>query len=280
MWPFPSRPSPERRTESTFRLFENERGPLDSLVNVPDDIALRCNARELFGWGIFNPYGPTLSLLSLLEHSNSGLALVHHRQINPFAQSSGIIAVTERSPSAKSLTDLMKAAFYQNHFGMANLVTEVPSLLLIGGPSGLSELCLHCFDAHFEANGRTPEVLEQLDRFRRFPGRPWDRATEELNSAMKQLQQRASSRSAPQAPPPAYDQSLLFAWAECLFSDAHRFPELVAFLNAWTGSINAQKGNLLAREAFTVRQLLKSLATTTPFMAMQFHDAVHRLRDT
>ena len=74
MWPFRSKTTKSgAETLRTFRSLEGERGILEDPVDVGQDVHKSCDVTELFGGVIFNPRGPTLSLLSLPRVSSQCL---------------------------------------------------------------------------------------------------------------------------------------------------------------------------------------------------------------
>lgn len=276
MWPFKSKAKACPSALPIFQSLEKQRGLLDEPVEVGQMIHQSCNPTELFAWGIFNPYGPTLSVISLLNHDESEAALVHHRMLNPFSQRSEVVAVLDSGSDAEERDELLAEVSAQNEIGDSCLIGGLPSFLLFGETPDTIELCLSCFESHVAGNDRMREVIESLATFRKFPGNPWDRATGDQERAFSRiLAERTGS------PPPAdsnaaveFDAEQFGEWVECLVSDEHRLPEMQGFIQACEGSINVQKGNALAKSALNTRNLLTLLSEACPSMVLQLAEAI------
>jgi hypothetical protein len=275
MWPFKSK-AKAYPALPIFQSLENQRGLLDEPVEVGQMIHQSCNPTELFAWGIFNPYGPTLSVLSLLKHDGSEAVLVHHRMLNPFSQTSDVLAVVDRDLSPEDLREFLSDVFAQNEIGDSGLVGGLPSFLLFGQNEDTAELCLTCFQNHIEENDRMEEMLQDIESFRKFPGNPWDRATGAQEHALKQIlaEKTGSPLSADSSASVKFDLDEFLAWLDSIMSDGHRLPEMQGFIQAWEGSINFQKGNALAKSALNTRNLLTLLSDACPSMVLQLAEAI------
>jgi hypothetical protein len=276
MWPFKSKAKVDPSALTIFQSLENQRGLLNEPVEVGQKIHQSCNPTELFAWGIFNPYGPTLAVLSLLEHDESKAALVHHRMLNPFSQTSHVMAVVDRGVSPKDLREFLSVVFAQNEIGDSSLIVGLPSFMLFGKTKDTVETCLSCFESHVAENDRMKEVIESLDTFRKFPGNPWDRATGDIERARRGIldQRTGSHLPADSNASVEFDAKQFVAWVECLLSDEHRLPEMQGFFQAWDGSINFQKGNDLAKSAMNTREMITLLTQSCLHMALQLAVAI------
>ena len=274
MWPFKSKANPSAL--QIFQSLENQRGLLDEPVEIGQNIHQLCNSTELFAWGIFNPYGPTLSVISLLNHDESEAALVHHRMLNPFSQLSGVVAVLDSDSEAEERDELLTKVCAQNEIGDSCLIGGLPSFVLFGKTSGTVELCLSCFESHVAKNDRMRDVIEDLARFRKFPGNPWDRATGDQERVFSRILAERTESPLPDDSNAAveFDAEQFGEWAECLVSDEHRLPEMKGFILAWEGSINVQKGNALAKSALNTGNMLTLLSEACPAMVLQLAQAI------
>jgi hypothetical protein len=276
MWPFRSKAKAHPLALPIFRSLENQRGLLDEPVDVDQGIHQSCEPKELFAWGIFNPYGPTLSILSLLNHDDSDASLVHNRMLNPFSRTSEVVAVVEKGITQEALTEFLADAFAQNEIGESCLVGGLPSFLLFGKTQDTVELCLNCFQSHVAENDRMSEILDGLETYRKYPGNPWDRATGDQKHALRRFvaEKAGDSLPADSNASSEFDADLFVAWAEYILTDEHRLPEMQGFFQAWEGSIGFQKGNALAQSALNTRDLLTLLSESCPSMVLQLAEAI------
>lgn len=276
MWPFKSKSKIHPSALTTFKSLDGQRGVLDEPVEVGQMIHKSCSPTELFAWGIFNPYGPTLSVISLLNHDESEAALVHHRMLNPFSQRSEVLAVLDSGSEAEERDELLTAVSAQNEIGDSCLIGGLPSFVLFGETQETLLLCLKCFQSHIEENDRMKEVIESLATFRKFPGKPWDRATGDQERAFSRIlaERTGSSPPADSSAAVEFDAEQFGEWVECLLSEEHRLPEMQGFIQAWEGSINFQKGNAIAKSAMTTRSLLTLLSEACPSMVLQLAEAI------
>jgi hypothetical protein len=276
MWPFKSKAKAHPSAPPIFKSLENQRGLLDEPVDVDQGIHQSCEPTELFAWGIFNPYGPTLSILSLLNHDESDASLVHNRMLNPFSRTSQVVAVVDKGISPEALTEFLADAFAQNEIGESCLVGGLPSFLLFGKTQDTIDLCFMCFQSHVVENGRMPEILGDLGSYRKHQGNPWDRATGDQERALRRIVAEKDGGSVPAAPNASveFDSDQFIAWTEYILSDEHRLPEMQGFVQAWEGSIGFQKGNTLAQSALNTRDLLTLLSESCPSIVLQFAEAI------
>jgi hypothetical protein len=276
MWPFKSKAKAHPLALPIFRSLENQRGLLDEPIDVDQGIHQSCEPTELFAWGIFNPYGPTLSILSLLNHDDSNASLVHNRMLNPFSRTSEVVAVVDKGITQEALTEFLADAFAQNEIGESCFVGGLPSFLLFGKTQDTVELCLNCFQSHVAENDRMAEILDGLETYRKYPGNPWDRATGDQKRALRRFvaEKAGDSLPADSNASSEFDADQFVAWAEYILTDEHRLPEMQGFVQAWEGSIGFQKGNALAQSALNTRDLLTLLSESCPSMVMQLAEAI------
>jgi hypothetical protein len=278
MWPFKSKVKAHPSAFPIFKSLEKQRGVLDKPVEVDQHIHLSCTPTELFAWGIFNPYGPTLSMISLLNHDESEVALVHHRMLNPFLQESEVVAVVDSGASIEDSTECLMQLFAENTMGETCLIGALPTFLLFGKAEDTVQLCVDCLHSHITANNRTAEMLDNLETFQKFKANPWDRATNEQKRALQQMLAEKTGNPVPLARQAsvAYDPDQFLSWAKLLWSDEHALPEKRGFLEAWKGSIHVQKGNDLAQTALSMQDLITLLASASPLMFLQLSSAIER----
>ena len=65
-----------------MKLFKDLHGTnklLDKPIKIDSSILKHGNSRPLFAWGIFNPFGPTLSFIGLLEDKEETIELIKEK---------------------------------------------------------------------------------------------------------------------------------------------------------------------------------------------------------
>jgi hypothetical protein len=272
MWPFQSK---KRGTDAIRDIFSSagtNMGTFPQSRSLDADLLAECDMDGLFAYGIFNPMGPTLAIISLLKLKPFEVSLLHYRMLNPFAQASSILGVLPRNASPDQLLELVPNAFIINEIGDTTLVGSLPSFFLHGGTQDRLVLCMTCLYQHVDNNDRLDEVTRELQTLKDFKGRPWDRATHQMTEAFKGI--AAQRKPVPmEHPEPAStqqtDKDVLIEWQRFLGSAEHLAEELRGFLTAWDGSIGAQKGNFLAQSAMPLKQMLFSVEQSNQVFMQQ-----------
>ena len=259
MWPFTSKKSRKSLVESVFKTASTTPGISGHSVPFDVDLLQECDVSGLFAYGIFNPMGPTLNVISLLSHSTAEQSLLHYRMLNPFAQESAVIGVLPKHPTQDELIDIIPDAFVINQISETVLIGGLPSFLLHGGSQELLVLAMTSFCQHVVENKRTSEMQDNLCVLKQYEGRPWDRATHELKNAFQSIVAERKGTMPAQTQSQSAGEDNLAAvteWIEYMMSPHHSKPELQGFLQSWEGSIEAQKGNYLAKAAMPLPQML------------------------
>jgi hypothetical protein len=278
MWPFHSK---RRGTDAIRDVFSSagtnpgifrQSRPLDA------DLLAECDMDGLFAYGIFNPMGPTLAIISLLKLEPFEVSLLHYRMLNPFAQDSSILGVLPANVQHDQLLQIVPDAFVVNEIGDTTLIASLPSFLLHGGTQDRLLLCMTCLYQHVDNNDRIAEVARELQTLEDFKGRPWDRATYQMTEAFKGI--ATQRKPAPiKRPEPVSTQrttkDVLIKWERFLDSTEHLSEELKGFLTAWEGSIGAQKGNYLAQSAMPLKQMLISIGQSNPAFVTQMMNVIN-----
>ncbi len=242
------------------------------------DLLAECDLEGLFAYGIFNPMGPTLAIISLLKLKPFEVSLLHYRMLNPFAQASSVFGVLPRNATPDQLLELVPDAFIVNEIGDTTLVGSLPSFFLHGGTQDRLVLCMTCLYQHVDNNGRLDEVTRELQTMEDFKGRPWDRAKYQMTEALKGI--AAQKKPVPMEHPDPVstkqtDKDVLIKWQRFLGSTEHLSEELKGFLTAWEGSIGAQKGNYLAQSAMPLKQMLLSVGQCNPAFVTQMMNVIN-----
>ena len=177
----------------------------------------------LLAAGIVNPFGPTLSAVSVIGDAQGQYTDLVSIMLNPFKQEVvpiGRIALPVQWASPAVLTD------YWTFAG------SCPTLLLPSVHLSTEIAAAACS----QFLQRFPDAANVLDRVKRHFANPWDRVSEEVQGMVEQLTEQGGGSSTPR-PAHALDSDQAFEMAELLLSTAHTVPELQAFNYAWNGAI-------------------------------------------
>lgn len=175
----------------------------------------------VFAAGIVNPFGPTLTAVLVRESPREeGSADIIRLMLNPFSQEMQLKGVVPDKDSV-SIPDIAK-----------NIPTDwlgaCPTLLIPGK-------ALNTDFGALELNGllRTlHDARETLDALERFPRNPWDRISDEMNSAVAAAVGK-KSQGAQSLLGPSGSKRLI----RILLDKEHFDMEVKAFFAAWKGSI-------------------------------------------
>lgn len=264
-----------------FREATNQPGLFPELMPVALAQLEACKIKGLFGYGIFNPMGPTLNMISLLEHPEAHNSFIHLRMLSPFLQTSNIFAVLPANPSKEHLLDIISIAFAQSQNSDTALVTSLPTFLLHSGCKDHFIISIFSLRRHVMKNRRVFEVQKNLRLLRQFEGKPWDRAAFEtktgLENALETLRIKSAEKSttAPQ-PQTVSDEetAIVDDWLHHLTNPSHFKYEMQGFLQAWSGSIQYQNRTGIDKPAIPLDGMIKEITFFNPAFAMQLHAAI------
>ena len=200
----------------------------------------------LFGVGIINPLGPTITIISSGGELHPGQKNdVFHTMLNPFSQTFKKVGDAVIGEDI-CLTDQMRI-FFDLEFGCC------PTFLLPGTSMKRSETVgfFAGFLQQFEDSGRTYEKVKK------FPGDPWTRVQEDMDLSLESINSVLSSVQKNEGI--TNEQSL--EMAGLLLEPENKMKEFQAFSYAWKGSLEFQNenGNSTA-EALSFEDFLKIFA--------------------
>jgi hypothetical protein len=206
------------------------------------DCAVLPSARvftPLLAWAFFNPFGPTICALHLIEVPGTREQLAFFRSLNPFATSAtarGLVpeAVAQDTPH---LVSILKRLFSGDETPMPNLPTHVrllPESPL--NPSQAKAIIL------LSAKATDSQALAvTIERLKTYKGDPWKRTAVERDEAFARIRPGAVQTS-PSAVSggPATEAQLERWWALATDPD-HVRSEVDQLPRAWDGAIEFQK---------------------------------------
>jgi hypothetical protein len=204
--------------DTQIGLFRKPRStPLDRVLAEP--------ATALLVAGIVNPMGPTLTAVIVPGKLKAGNKLsVVQLMLNPFSQEAATVG--QLVLGSKWRPSAIIRPLFRLSFG------SCPTLLL---PSvHLDDN--HSLSLHAEFLRGFEDARDVLQRVRQYLGNPWDRVSQEMNSAFAGV-----GGSAAGARPGPLNEEEARELAGLLLSEQHAAPELQAFLYAWGGSIKFQR---------------------------------------
>lgn len=220
-------------------LIEEPVDGLDKLAYEPDRV-------DLFGYVVFNPFGPTLVSYALLPVPERNVVLLVSSHRHTVHRDDLVHAALPAGPEAG-----MQAGAVLEHLLGADLA---PAHRLAGG--SVMDVVVLDPDSPLEpqvaaawfqrlALLREPsadELHARLDEYAAHPGDPWTRAQLGLERGMRAVQQRVSEAGDENAAPP--DDALLRRWWAAVSDRTHAARELAVLPSAWAGAIRFTRGDL------------------------------------
>ena len=205
--------------------------------------------RLVVAGGIVNPMGPTLGALLLLGGKGSVDWALYRLSLNPFGQE-----LTRLRAAKAEEASTPSGVIEEQRLGFDN----VPTFLFFG-PANSEEIYACVRQIALASN----DLATEVDRLRRYPGNPWDRISEEMDQANKQL---ATAKS-PSAPDSKSDRKTtdqdIRDYISLIFEKKNLTEEISAFRTAWKGSIDFQEtsGNSgLAKAAMPLSDLNEAIS--------------------
>lgn len=199
-------------------------------------------------WGFFNPYGPTVDVLALVDVPGRSEQLLCSYMLNPFAATVVIYGLVPQG-NRDALSRAAERLFIENGTLNDPFIPNLPTHMMVLPESPISpdEIEKLMFAASQKA---TPEDLDEVcDRYELFMGKPWERVTFERDlaggdlvalakqpeSIVKAALERAL-RPPSTPPPPTYTQ--FNRWWDLVTDPKHFGPEALNLGKAWKGSID------------------------------------------
>lgn len=197
----------------------------DAPCEIVLDEVMALPVTPLLVTGIVNPFGPTLDAVVVADHARSGTSLpVIRLMLNPFAQDAHVVGecvMGQKDGVASVIPGLFDLPY-----------VSCPSLLLPN--ADLDEK--NAISLHAEFLRRFEDAIDLLEQIRRHFGNPRDRVSADMDGALAQL-----SNSETEQPDGREGRFLTLeqakALAMLLLSEQHAKRELMAFFQAWKGSL-------------------------------------------
>jgi hypothetical protein len=197
----------------------------DEPVPIPLDRVLNKPSTTFFAAGIVNPFGPTLTCLSLRGEvpSDDVLPLIRV-MLNPFSQTAEIVGEVGPGPNGDPL-EWIRGSFSLYEGGCPTLL--LPSALV---PPGTASAL------YSELVDKRPDARGVWDRVRNHYGNPWDRIREEVASSLGSLTSTPQESETNRKDLPLAEAESL-ELSQLLLAEDHTKEEIAAFAYAWNGAI-------------------------------------------
>lgn len=209
---------------------------VEPLNGVPDN-----DITPVFGWGIFNPFGPTVTTLDLRRLPAEGGRLLQLTMRNPFVSRDTGYAIFPEAPvvNRDTLDEALTELVTQNGSADYPLIAgDLPTHILLSPQSPISPGQIRELFFAMTRFTSPMDLAAVIARYREFAGKPWDRASAELRSAFH-------PRGAAPAWPP--ERGLWDEWWTRVTDPAHVQSEIDQMRAAWQGSIGLH--GIKARES-------------------------------
>lgn len=205
---------------------------------VPPFLEEAPSCRGLVVWGIFNPYGPTLWGLVLIDVPGKGESLLYSVMLNPFNRKDEVYGLLPKGLTVDEITVIVRQLFHSHATGPHALMPDcLPSFVLpLKGREdlfcqGLSQIT-------------SAQVKATCARIQRKPNDPWGVASEDPEksyaAAMALMRDRKAGELKHHNPKTA-DQPAshgeLQAWLDLVRTKEHLWAYLDQLPHAWNGAI-------------------------------------------
>jgi hypothetical protein len=201
-----------------------------SPVSGGDALLAAPSATPIAHWGWFNPMGPTLAALVLIDLAGGDEQLLCACALHPFSPSiviCGLLPASDEEARSRALGRLFAENGPPDHPLLGSLPTYV--MLRPQSPVAPDELQRLFFAAAQRA--RPEDIDECCDLLKRFKGLPWEREAPErlFGAALAGADDRVD------AEPPTWEQ--FDQWWDLVTDRAHVKAEVSQMGAAWEGAI-------------------------------------------
>ena len=200
--------------------------------------------------GIINPFGPTLNAIVLDGIIQTGNKLpILNINLNPFSQEAKEIGVAHIGDVWDPATDL-KEFFSPPVLGSCPTLLLPSTLFDADGRININAIFISSFDNAYSV----------LEKVRRFPGDPWNRVQNDVDSIGDTLKSIDSQPETKKSVQSIKDDEAI-ELARNLLDPSNLKAEIKAFMYAWNGSIEFQGGSALVNRAMSLEEFIKIFST-------------------
>jgi len=192
--------------------------------------------QPLMLYGIFNPFGPTLSSLSLIGLPDAEKRLIAFAMLNPFSQEYAAFGAVRGDPAQPNwvttqpdLVATCQSICRANGSGDIHMIAGAPTFIVLtpGLDVGSTLVLYRALLSNADDLGTT------VDSIRRHPNDPWERARQSMTSMLQEAvgKQKEDTRSS---------MVSIDEYLAVVASKSHWSIEIPEFIAAWQGSIDFQ----------------------------------------
>jgi|TARA_B100000315_G_C14567521_1_gene583738 hypothetical protein len=239
-----------------FKAQLNINGVLENPIKIESEFFADVTTKALLCWGIFNPFGPTISFLGIAEDPDEKSELLFFRMFNPFAQENYIVGSCDWDFDL-DIGQLLEDVFEQNGNDDFVVISSLPTFIIPLDDS-ISNIIQQLFWIAY--NEIEENLRESIDLINNNIDSPWDRATASLKKGVTSFKNKDKEIINFTA-----NEDEFFEWFDLIQSKEYFKSELTNFIPAWNGALNFQSNNPLTSvvsDILSFDNLKKELSNT------------------
>ncbi|MCX7868261.1 MAG: hypothetical protein N2438_14265 [Limisphaera sp.] len=188
--------------------------------------------RILFTWGIFNPFGPTLSSLALVRPNCRSPWVLYYRMSHPTCRSDVACGLVNSVDDAE-IEQLCRPLFTEGTPLGTPLEVCLPTLVLLPARKILSpEVIASFFEATLQ-KGSERDLAGKIKAYLNFWLDPWKRADASVRQCFANLFSGSGATASGPRTPAKYTSAEFFVWWKIVTYPEHVRAELEAVQAAW-----------------------------------------------
>lgn len=218
----------------------------------------------LIAWGIFNPYGPTLSTLLLMRMARLPGRFLGYAGLHQLSQKRFVLGrIRDEDFSPQTLVSMVSAAFLQNRFGGKDEEDGDGVWLMheTGLPTFLDvpyedEVFRKAVPGMLASNPvlATYDFNRDVVLFSKYLGRPWDRVKNEIFDYMEmRLREKRGESSTSEHS--ERSRAGFAEWLDIMNDGEHKYPEILAFARAWMEAERSGSSRAILSSSYSFERL-------------------------
>lgn len=195
----------------------------------------------LLAWAYFNPFGPTLCSLHLVEVPDTRERIIFFRWLNPFATGATAYGLLPEAVAqdAQRVLSILMPLLRDGSDDRPRLMASLPTHVRVLAESPLAERQVKELVLAAATGSDASALSVTIHSLRTHQGDPWARTAVETKEAFASLGQDMESSSEAMAPPATRAQ--LEDWWALVTDPAHVQSEVRELPRAWQGAVEFQK---------------------------------------
>jgi hypothetical protein len=217
-------------TPNLFRTLSSPNGVLPEFHAIRNSIPEDFELSALFALGIFNPFGPTVTTISKVSIPDQPNFLILLTSLNPFA-TEHLILGSRRDESLVDLVDLIQTALGKLCSSEQSFINALPTWFYPASSTEGSVCLIQALEAVVAADQKFAAALPtHIQDSEKFRGKPWDRATEDMDRVLQKIGGNRTSASSVRY---EVNESDVSRWYDLVIQPEYIGPEIEATLTAW-----------------------------------------------